>query len=157
MTKHRTLITYGTFDLLHTGHLNLLEKLGSMCDHLIVAVSTDEFNAIKGKRCIVPYEDRARLVSSLRVVNQVIPESNWEQKRIDILKYKVDMFAIGSDWAGKFDDLQDIVQVLYLPRTEGISTTEIKDIISKTKDEKIFAIKNTLQHALDLLDGVDDK
>ncbi|WP_109513441.1 adenylyltransferase/cytidyltransferase family protein [Pseudomonas ovata] len=153
----KTLITYGTFDLLHTGHLNLLEKLKAMCDTLIVGVSTDEFNALKGKKCIVPYADRARLVKALSVVDYVIPETHWEQKRVDIIKYQASMFAIGNDWAGKFDDLQDIVQVLYLPRTEGISTTEIKDIISKSKDEKILSIRNTLQHALSLLDAVDVK
>jgi glycerol-3-phosphate cytidylyltransferase len=151
MNNLKTLITYGTFDLLHTGHLNLLERLKSMCDTLIVGVSTDEFNLEKGKVCIVPYNDRARLVSSLKAVDKVIPETCWNQKRGDILRYNATMFAIGNDWAGKFDDLQDIVEVLYLPRTEGISTTEIKDIIAKIKDEQILSVKNTLEHALQLL------
>jgi glycerol-3-phosphate cytidylyltransferase len=151
MKTPKVLITYGTFDLLHTGHLNLLEKLKAICDYLIVGVSTDEFNSLKGKKCIVPYADRARLVSSLKVVDLVIPEATWAQKRSDILKYEAAMFAIGNDWAGKFDDLQDIVEVLYLPRTEGISTTEIKDIIAKNQGEKILSVKNALDHAISML------
>jgi glycerol-3-phosphate cytidylyltransferase len=151
MKKQKTLITYGTFDLLHIGHLNLLESLSKLCDRLVVGVSTDEFNALKGKKCVVPYEDRARLVQSLRVVDLVIPETDWAQKRSDIISQEADIFAIGNDWAGKFDDLQDICQVLYLPRTEGISTTEIKDIISKSKDDQLMVIKNTLEHALSMI------
>jgi len=150
MKKPTTLITYGTFDLLHIGHLNLLENLANLCDRLIVGVSTDEFNALKGKKCVVPYEDRARLVQSLKVVHLVIPEMDWAQKRSDIIEHKADIFAIGNDWSGKFDDLRDIVQVIYLPRTDGISTTEIKDIISKTNEDKLLTIKNTLEHALSM-------
>lgn len=150
MKKPTTLITYGTFDLLHIGHLNLLENLANLCDRLIVGVSTDEFNALKGKKCVVPYEDRARLVQSLKVVDLVIPEMDWAQKRSDIIEHQADIFAIGNDWSGKFDDLRDIVQVIYLPRTDGISTTEIKDIISKTNEDKLLSIKNTLEHALSM-------
>ncbi len=150
MKKPTTLITYGTFDLLHIGHLNLLENLANLCDRLIVGVSTDEFNALKGKKCVVPYEDRARLVQSLKVVDLVIPEMDWAQKRSDIIEHQADIFAIGNDWSGKFDDLRDIVQVIYLPRTDGISTTEIKDIISKTNEDKLLTIKNTLEHALSM-------
>jgi len=157
MKKQKTLITYGTFDLLHIGHLNLLENLSNLCDRLIVGVSTDEFNALKGKKCVVPYEDRARLVQSLKVVDLVIPETDWAQKRSDIIEHEADIFAIGNDWAGKFDDLQDIVQVLYLPRTDGISTTEIKDIISKTNDDKLLSIKNTLEHALSMFGALTSK
>lgn len=151
MKKPITLITYGTFDLLHIGHLNLLENLAKLCDRLVVGVSTDEFNAVKGKKCIVPYEDRARLVQSLKVVDLVISESDWSQKRSDIIAHGADIFAIGNDWAGKFDDLGDIVQVIYLPRTNGISTTEIKDIIAKTNDDKLLTIKNALEHALSMV------
>jgi Glycerol-3-phosphate cytidylyltransferase (EC 2.7.7.39) len=157
MNRTKTLITYGTFDLLHIGHLNLLENLSNLCDRLIVGVSTDEFNALKGKKCVVPYADRARLVQSMRVVDLVIPETDWDQKRSDIIKYEANIFAIGNDWAGKFDDLQDIVQVLYLPRTDGISTTEIKDIISKTNEDKILTIKNTLEHALSMFSTIGAK
>ncbi|HEN8710639.1 adenylyltransferase/cytidyltransferase family protein [Pseudomonas sp. TWI672] len=157
MKKPKTLITYGTFDLLHIGHLNLLENLANLCDRLVVGVSTDEFNALKGKKCVVPYEDRARLVQSLKVVDLVIPETDWAQKRSDIITHEADIFAIGNDWAGKFDDLQDIVQVLYLPRTDGISTTEIKDIIAKTNDDKLLTIKNTLEHALSMFGSLTTK
>lgn len=157
MNKPKTLITYGTFDLLHIGHLNLLENLANLCDRLVVGVSTDEFNALKGKKCVVPYEDRARLVQSLKVVDLVIPETDWAQKRSDIITHEADIFAIGNDWAGKFDDLQDIVQVLYLPRTDGISTTEIKDIIAKTNDDKLLTIKNTLEHALSMFGSLTTK
>lgn len=157
MKKPTTLITYGTFDLLHIGHLNLLENLANLCDRLIVGVSTDEFNALKGKKCVVPYEDRARLVQSLKVVDLVIPEMDWAQKRKDIVEHSADIFAIGNDWAGKFDDLQDIVQVIYLPRTDGISTTEIKDIIAKGNEDKLLSIKNTLEQALNMFGSLTAK
>ena len=124
--KYNTCITYGTFDLFHIGHLKLLERIKSMCSNLIVAVSTDEFNELKGKKCVIPYEQRAAIVAGIKYVDKVIPEYNWEQKQEDIEKYNVDCFVIGNDWEGKFDFLKEKCEVVYLPRTNGISTTEIK-------------------------------
>jgi len=125
----KTIITYGTFDMFHIGHLNLLKRLKEMGDRLIVAVSTDEFNALKGKKTLIPYSQRAEIVKSVRYVDLVIPESTWEQKIYDINKFNVDIFAIGSDWKGKFDFLKEYCSVYYLERTNGISTTEIKNSI----------------------------
>ncbi|QCI29080.1 glycerol-3-phosphate cytidylyltransferase [Caminibacter pacificus] len=122
----KTVITYGTFDLFHIGHLKLIERLRNIGDRLIVAVSTDEFNEIKGKKTIIPYEERAEIVANIKGVDLVIPEVSWEQKIEDIKKYNVDIFAIGDDWKGKFDFLKDYCEVIYLPRTHGISTTQIK-------------------------------
>ncbi|MFC7051555.1 adenylyltransferase/cytidyltransferase family protein [Hansschlegelia quercus] len=124
-------LTYGTFDLLHIGHLNLLERLSALGDELIVAVSTDEFNAEKGKRCVVSYEDRCRLISALKCVSAVIPETHWSQKPNDIRRLGVDVFGMGSDWEGKFDSLSLYCKVIYLPRTEGISTTHLRKEISR--------------------------
>lgn len=125
--KYNTCITYGTFDLFHIGHLKLLERIKSMCSNLIVAVSTDEFNKLKGKISVIPYEQRAAIVAGIKFVDKVIPENNWEQKVTDIDKYHVDCFVIGNDWEGKFDFLREKCDVVYLPRTEGISTTELKE------------------------------
>jgi glycerol-3-phosphate cytidylyltransferase len=119
-------ITYGTFDLFHYGHLKILERAKALGDYLIVAVSTDEFNAIKGKKCVYPYEQRAKIVEAIKYVDLVISEENWEQKVADIQKYKIDIFVMGSDWEGKFDELAQFCKVVYLPRTPGISSTEIK-------------------------------
>ena len=119
----RKVITYGTFDLFHVGHLNIL-KLG---DYLIVVVSTDEFNwNEKRKKCYFSYEERKKLVEAVRYVDLVIPEENWDQKISDVKEYHVDTFVMGDDWKGKFDFLKDYCEVVYLPRTEGISTTKIK-------------------------------
>lgn len=124
-------ITYGTFDLFHYGHLKILERAKALGDYLIVAVSSDEFNAIKGKKCVYPYEHRAQIVAAIKYVDQVIKEENWEQKVSDIQKYKIDIFVMGSDWEGKFDDLSRYCKVIYLPRTPGISSTEIKENCKK--------------------------
>ncbi|MBS4753296.1 adenylyltransferase/cytidyltransferase family protein [Nocardioides sp. zg-ZUI104] len=125
----RTVLTYGTFDLFHVGHLRLIERLAAMGDRLIVGVSTDEFNAGKGKRSVVSYDDRAAIVGAIKGVDLVIPERSWDQKRADIVEHGVDVFVMGDDWSGKFDDLADVCEVTYLPRTSGVSTTEIKDIL----------------------------
>lgn len=122
----KTVITYGTFDLFHIGHLKLLERARALGDRLIVAVSTDEFNAVKGKRTVISYADRAAIVKAIRYVDTVIPETCWEQKIKDIKRCNVSVFAIGEDWKGKFDDLKSLCEVVYLPRTRGISTTELK-------------------------------
>ena len=127
----KKVITYGTFDLLHYGHIQLLKRARELGDYLIVALSTDEFNqTAKGKRSYFPYEKRKALLEALRYVDQVIPEESWEQKPKDILRYGIHTFVIGDDWAGKFDDLQPLCQVVYLPRTPEISTSKIKEDLS---------------------------
>ena len=128
----KRVITYGTFDLLHYGHINLLKNAKAQGDYLVVAVSTDEFNALKGKKSFFSYEQRKRLVEAIRYVDLVIPEENWEQKVNDIHEYHIDTFVIGDDWKGKFDYLKDEgVEVVYLPRTPEISTTQIKNNLNK--------------------------
>jgi glycerol-3-phosphate cytidylyltransferase len=122
----KRVITYGTFDLLHFGHIELLKRAKALGDYLIVALSSDEFNAIKGKNAYHPYEERKAMLEALRVVDLVIREDTWEQKTSDVSKYHVDVFVIGDDWEGKFDFLKEQCEVVYLPRTEGISTTKIK-------------------------------
>ena len=122
----RTVITYGTFDLFHIGHLNLLRRAKELGDYLIVAVSTDEFNELKGKKCEIRDVDRMEIVRAIRYVDKVIPETSWDQKAKDIQKYNVDIVVMGDDWKGKFNDLREYCEVVYLPRTVGISTTQIK-------------------------------
>jgi glycerol-3-phosphate cytidylyltransferase len=122
----KKIITYGTFDLLHLGHINLLKRAKELGDYLIVALSTDEFNILKGKRAYFPYEDRKILLESLKFVDKVIPEKNWDQKIEDVIDNDVDIFVMGDDWTGKFDYLDKQCRVVYLPRTEGISTSKIK-------------------------------
>lgn len=119
-------ITYGTFDLLHYGHINILKRAKEHGDYLIVGLSTDNFNKIKGKECYFAFEERMRLVESLRYVDLVIPETCWEQKIQDILEFKVDTFVIGDDWKGKFDYLKEYCDVIYLERTPEISASKIK-------------------------------
>lgn len=125
----RRVITYGTFDLLHYGHINLLRRAKAQGDYLIVALSTDEFNwNQKHKKCYFSYEQRKALLEAIRYVDLVIPEENWEQKKTDVKAYHIDTFIMGDDWTGKFDFLRDEgVDVIYLPRTPEISTTQIKD------------------------------
>ena len=123
----KKVITYGTFDLLHAGHINLLRRAKELGDYLIVVVSTDEFNwNEKQKKCYFTYEERKKLVEAVRYVDLVIPENSWDQKISDVQEYHVDTFVMGDDWKGKFDFLKDYCEVVYLPRTEGISTTKIK-------------------------------
>ncbi len=122
----KKIITYGTFDLLHYGHINLLKRARELGDHLTVAVSTDEFNSGKGKKSFHSYSNRVIILEALKFVDRVIPENNWEQKKEDIIKYKIDTFVIGDDWRGKFDFLKSLCNVVYLERTPGISTTDIK-------------------------------
>ncbi|QYJ83769.1 glycerol-3-phosphate cytidylyltransferase [Shewanella aegiceratis] len=123
----KTIITYGTFDLFHYGHVRLLARLKQLGDKLIVCVSTDEFNAQKGKAAFFSYQQRAEILAACRYVDLVLPETHWGQKVTDIEKYSVDIFAIGDDWRGHFDHLQHLCEVIYLPRTDEISTTEIKN------------------------------
>lgn len=124
----KTVITYGTYDLLHPGHIRLLKRAKALGDRLIVAISTDEFNwNEKQKKSFYTYEQRKELLEAIKYVDLVIPEENWEQKRTDVHKYNVDIFVMGDDWAGKFDFLKEEgCEVVYLERTPGISTTQIK-------------------------------
>lgn len=125
----KKVLTYGTFDLFHYGHLRLLERAKALGDYLIVAVSTDEFNAVKGKKCTYPYEHRAKIVAAIKYVDEVIPETRWEQKIEDVKKHGIDVFVMGDDWEGKFDFLKEYCEVVYLERTKNISTSEIKVFI----------------------------
>jgi len=121
-----TIITYGTFDLLHYGHINLLMRAKELGDYLIVALSTDEFNLIKGKKSYFNYNERKKMLEAIRYVDLVIEEKSWEQKVTDVKKYNVNTFVIGNDWQGKFDFLGEYCKVIYLTRTDDISTTIIK-------------------------------
>ncbi|MBE7079454.1 MAG: glycerol-3-phosphate cytidylyltransferase [Clostridiales bacterium] len=134
----KRVITYGTFDLLHYGHINLLRRAKALGDYLVVALSTDEFNSIeKGKKTYFSYEQRKLLLESLRYVDLVIPESGWDQKAEDVKLYKIDTFVMGDDWEGKFDFLKEHCEVVYLPRTPEISTTQIKkDLFEKDISKK---------------------
>ena len=122
----KKVITYGTFDLLHVGHINLLRRAKALGDYLIVVVSSDEFNAEKGKKAYHSFESRKQILEAIRYVDKVLPEYTWEQKIDDVKNNNVDVFVMGDDWKGKFDFLKDYCEVVYLPRTEGISTTKIK-------------------------------
>lgn len=123
----KRVITYGTYDLLHWGHIRLLKRAKELGDYLIVALSTDEFNQIKGKKAYHDFEERKMMLEAIRYVDLVIPESDWDQKANDIKEYHADVFVMGDDWKGKFDDLKELCEVVYLPRTDGISTTKIKN------------------------------
>ncbi|MBD7937194.1 MULTISPECIES: glycerol-3-phosphate cytidylyltransferase [Cytobacillus] len=129
----KKVITYGTFDLLHWGHINLLKRAKSLGDHLTVAISSDEFNKLKNKEAYHSYENRKMILESIRYVNKVIPENTWEQKIEDIIKHNIDIFVMGDDWEGKFDYLNEYCDVIYLPRTVGISTSQIKQDLFKVK------------------------
>ena len=128
----KRVITYGPFDLLHYGHINLLKRAKALGDYLIVALSTDEFNwNSKQKKCYFSYEKRKQLLEAIRYVDLVIPEESWEQKTRDVELYQVDTFVMGDDWEGRFDFLKDQCEVVYLPRTPEISTTQIKKELGK--------------------------
>ena len=129
----RKVITYGTYDLLHVGHINLLRRARELGDYLIVVVSSDEFNAIKGKKAYYSFEDRKKILEAIRYVDEVLPEYTWEQKIDDVVNNTVDVFVMGDDWTGKFDFLKEYCEVVYLPRTEGISTTKIKQDLFEKK------------------------
>jgi glycerol-3-phosphate cytidylyltransferase len=141
--------------MFHIGHLRLIERLRTLGDRLIVAVSTDEFNETKGKKTLIPYDQRASIVAALRQVDLVIPEKNWDQKILDIRNYEVDIFAMGDDWKGKFDFLADHCQVMYLTRTQDISTTKLKrslsNFLSTPKEDllKAFEVLDILRKDLE--------
>jgi glycerol-3-phosphate cytidylyltransferase len=135
----KKVITYGTYDLLHVGHINLLRRAKELGDYLIVVVSSDEFNAIKNKKAYYSFEDRKKILEAIKYVDEVLPEYTWEQKIDDVVNNNVDVFVMGDDWKGKFDFLKDYCEVVYLPRTEGISTTKIKEDLNlkgKKKDQE---------------------
>ena len=142
--SQKTVLTYGTFDLFHIGHLRLIERLAAMGDRLVVGVSTDEFNHGKGKRSVVSYDDRAAIVGAIKGVDLVIPEESWEQKRSDIVEHGVDIFVMGDDWTGKFDDLSDVCEVRYLPRTAGVSSTDIKEMLRTLDPHHIEEMQEAL-------------
>ena len=119
-------VTYGTFDLLHVGHLRLLERARALGSSLAVGVSTDAFNAVKGKEAVVPFAERCELLLGLACVDEVFAEDSWEQKAADIARLQAKVFAMGSDWAGEFDHLAVMCEVVYLPRTGLISSTVLR-------------------------------
>jgi glycerol-3-phosphate cytidylyltransferase len=129
----KTVLTYGTYDLLHKGHVRLLQRARALGDCLIVGLSTDAFNMTKGKNCFYSYEDRFLILSAIKYVDKIIPEDSWEQKIVDIKHYDVDLFVMGDDWQGKFDHLRDYCEVVYLPRTEDVSTTLTIESISSRR------------------------
>lgn len=122
----KRVITYGTFDVLHYGHINLLKRAKSLGDYLVVALSSDEFNKLKNKESFYTYEQRKTLLEACRYVDLVIPEENWEQKISDVQKYQIDLFVMGDDWKGKFDFLKEYCEVQYLTRTPDVSSTNTK-------------------------------
>ena len=124
----KRVLTYGTYDLLHYGHIRLLKRAKALGDYLIVALSTDEYNELKVKKSYHPYKERKEMLEAIRYVDLVIPEENWEQKINDVKEYKADVVVMGSDWANsdRFEYLKDYCDVVYLDRTEGVSTTKIK-------------------------------
>lgn len=133
----KKVITYGTYDLLHRGHINLLKRAKAMGDYLIVGLSSDEFNAIKNKKSFYAYEERKLVLEAIRYVDEVIPEHNWEQKQRDIIDHGIDVFVMGDDWDGKFDHLREHCEVVYLPRTDGVSTTRTKAHLRLTESSNV--------------------
>ena len=127
--KFKTVLTYGTLGLLHYGHLEILRRASLLRNKLIVGVSTDKFNEIKGKTCVLPYQKRKELIESLDYVDKVIPENNWDQKVTDIQDNDIDIFVMGDDWKGKFDELKKFCEVIYFPRTKGISSSKLRSIL----------------------------
>jgi len=132
----KTILTYGTFDLTHIGHIRILQRAKSYGDRLIVGLSTDEFNLVKNKQSIFSYQHRKMILESIRYVDLVIPEYSWSQKERDIKNYHVDVFIMGDDWKGHFDDLKKYCKVIYLKRTEGISTSLLKDTLTVHRSEE---------------------
>ena len=130
----KKVITYGTFDLIHMGHINILRRAKEMGDYLVVAISTDEFNTIKHKQAYYSFEQRKQILEAIRYVDEVIPEHTWDQKIQDVKAHDIDIFVMGHDWEGEFDFLKEYCEVIYLPRTEGVSTTKTKQDLSKRHD-----------------------
>lgn len=150
----KNIISYGTFDLLHIGHIKMLARLKALGSYLVVGVSTDEFNRAKGKSSIYSFEERCEIVSSLKFVDKVIPECSWQQKTQDIQEYKIDILGIGDDWRGRFDDLKSLCEVVYLQRTPNISSTDIKNTLSHIDQEKVSQIKSGLDSLLSIVNAI---
>lgn len=155
MTAHaqRTVLTYGTFDLFHPGHVQLLKRARELGSRLVVGLSTDEFNALKGKQSVMSYEDRKAVLEACRYVDEVIAEEDWAQKSTDALRLGADVFVMGDDWTGKFDFLSEVCSVVYLSRTPEISSTHIKQRLSENRNE--FTPKH--QHSCGLEDVAADR
>lgn len=147
----KKVITYGTFDLFHVGHIRLLKRLKSLGDYLIVAISTDDFNSLKGKKSFFSFAERKEIIESCKYVDLVIAENNWEQKRDDILYNQVNILGMGNDWSGKFDSLNDICEVVYLDRTESISSTQIKKELAVITPEKLAEIEYSVNNIFDVI------
>ena len=147
----KTILTYGTFDLFHVGHVRLLKRLSELGDKLIVGISTDSFNQRKGKKSFFSYEERAEIVLSCRYVDYVFPEKEWEQKSKDIVNYGAQVFAMGDDWSGKFDDLEQFCEVIYLSRTNDISSTDIKKSLGAFKNNELDKIESTLHDVISIV------
>lgn len=152
----KVVITYGTFDLFHIGHVRLLKRLKALGDKLIVGLSSDEFNAIKGKKSFFSYDERKEILLACKYVDEVFPENNWEQKADDIRKYKADIFGMGHDWEGKFDELKELCEVVYLPRTEDISTTEIKRSLSLITPKQCEELEESLHTAVEIIKSINN-
>jgi glycerol-3-phosphate cytidylyltransferase len=152
----KTVITYGTFDLFHIGHVRLLKRLKGLGDRLVVGCSTDEFNAIKSKKAIYTYEARSEILRACSYVDEVFPENNWDQKVIDIRRFKADILAMGDDWTGKFDTIAEEAGcvVTYLARTPDISTTDVKSVIRGLQAEKLNSVMKTIDHLKAQVDGL---
>ena len=136
MSSERRVLTYGTFDLFHFRHVRLLRRLAAMGDRVVVGLSTDAFNTAKGKTSLLNFEERREVLLACQYVDRVIAEDSWDQKRSDIVNYNISLFAMGDDWAGRFDDLSDIAQVIYLPRTKNISSSGVQERISHPMPER---------------------
>ncbi|WOT06969.1 adenylyltransferase/cytidyltransferase family protein [Shewanella sp. DAU334] len=147
----KTVLTYGTFDLFHVGHVRLLKRLRALGDRLVVGVSSDEFNTGKGKKSFCSFEERAEILLATEYVDAVFAENSWDQKRADVKRFNVDIFGMGSDWAGKFDDLKDCCDVVYLERTQDVSTTDIKKALAKISAEDVVELEQSLHSALEIV------
>jgi glycerol-3-phosphate cytidylyltransferase len=150
-----TVLTYGTFDLFHVGHLRLLQRAKKLGDQLVVGVSTDAFNAVKGKRTVIGFNDRMEIVRSIGCVSEVFPEAGWEQKSADIERFQASILVMGSDWTGKFDHLRDRCEVIYLPRTQGVSSTSLRSILARRNLAEMKLIVETISAAIESF-GQDD-
>ncbi|TEW56615.1 glycerol-3-phosphate cytidylyltransferase [Psychromonas sp. RZ22] len=152
----KNILTYGTYDLFHIGHVKLFKRLKAMGDNLIVGVSTDHFNKLKDKHSIFSYEERAGIVKACRYVDLVIPENNWEQKKNDIEKYNITTFAMGDDWQGRFDHLKAQCEVIYLPRTENISSTDVKQNILSISQLELDSLKIKIDESIRIIESLQD-
>jgi glycerol-3-phosphate cytidylyltransferase len=153
----KVVITYGTFDLFHVGHVRLLKRLKKLGDKLVVGISSDEFNSLKGKESFFSYAERAEIVESCQYVDEVFPENNWNQKKDDIVNKEASVFAMGSDWTGKFDELMGICSVIYLERTEDVSTTEIKNKLSVISSKELDRIESSLHDVISIVRSISIK